>query len=126
MPVGGPDSAARGDSTRAVLGQGRVHASWWSRHCRRPWRLHTCSSWTRLCSCPLVVQTVQEAVETPRVQFLVQTVQKPVWTPQVPFLDKVVVMPIMGSHCPDSAEARGGSTGAVLGQGCCHAHNGPS
>ena len=35
----------------------------------------------------------------------------------VQILDKVMVIPIVGLHSPDSPEARGDSTGAVLGQG---------
>ena len=35
-------------------------------------------------------------------------------------LDKIVGMPVVGPHGPHSAEARGASTGAVLGRGYCH------
>ena len=40
-----------------------------------------------------------------------------VQVPQVQFLDIVVFMPVVGLHGPDSAEARGVSTVAVLRYG---------
>ena len=74
---------------------------------------------------PVVVQRqvpelVRRLVTCPLWALMVQTVLKSVVIPQVQFLDKVTVMPVAGFHGPDSTEARGDSTGAVLGQGYGH------